>query len=80
MQVASKLPGNKSKKPKNETKNIPKNYAKAFLRYIIDKERIDEMKQILHQIDTTLDYEDIKKEAKHFKKNMNAIKDVRKIW
>jgi len=38
------------------------------------------MKQILHQIDTTLDYEDIKKEAKHFKKNMNAIKDVRKIW
>ncbi|EAR83339.2 hypothetical protein TTHERM_00947660, partial (macronuclear) [Tetrahymena thermophila SB210] len=70
----------KPKRPKNETKNIPKNYAKAFLRYIIDKDRIDEMKKILKQIDANLEYDDIKKEAKNFKKNMNAIKDVRKIW
>lgn len=35
------------KKAKNETKNIPKNYAKAFLRYIIDKDRIEEMTKIL---------------------------------
>ncbi|KAL4428902.1 hypothetical protein ABPG74_017492 [Tetrahymena malaccensis] len=70
----------KPKRPKNETKNIPKNYAKAFLRYIIDKDRVDEMKKILRQIDANLEYDDIKKEAKNFKKNMNAIKDVRKIW
>lgn len=72
---------NGKRKAKNETKNIPKNYAKAFLRYIIDKTRVNDMKRILASFDSCgLQYEDIKKEAKIFKKNMNAIKDVRKIW
>lgn len=38
------------------------------------------MKKIIKSIDNNLEYDDIKKEAKIFKKNMNAIKDVRKIW
>lgn len=38
------------------------------------------MKKILKSVDNKLEYDDLKKEAKSFKKNMNAIKDVRKIW
>ena len=65
---------------KNETKNIPKNYAKAFLRYIIDKKQIVFIKNILRNIHCDVEYLEIVKFAKEFKKNMNAIKDVRNIW
>ena len=61
---------------KNETKNIPKNYGKAIISFI------EKYKDIVMKICSDLDvpFEDFYSDMMEYKKTINTISDLRKLW
>ena len=66
-----------SKKIKNETKNIPKNYGKAIISFIERNEKL--VRRVLHIADTN-DYNSFMNTIRQKKRKVNSIADLRSLW
>lgn len=66
-----------SKKIKNETKNIPKNYGKAIISFIEKNERL--VRRVLNSAETN-DYAGFMSTIRQKKRKVNSIADLRSLW
>ena len=66
-----------SKKIKNETKNIPKNYGKAIISFIERNEKL--VRRVLNTTDSN-DYNAFMNTIRQKKRKVNSIADLRSLW
>ena len=61
---------------KNETKNIPKNYGKAIISFM------EKYKDVVERVcdDLNVPFEDFFGDMLEYKKTINTISDLRKLW